>query len=305
MSRSVRIVVRILGVLVLITLIVWLVLYAFFRPVQSSEPDAQLPNPAAVYCEEQGGTIEMRTTADGGQHGVCLLPDGSECDEWALYRDECGPAGATAQGAELIIAPSPVVLQPGQPVKVTGAGYEPGATIALRLGVRDAGLSDENLVTVTVDARGMFQVEMVLPTEWPGTQNRIVERELVIAAVDETRGQTVGIAPFAAKVEWTVECFDDCMIFARDIALVYVAQRYGQAVPAPDAGWTLVAREESIAAGGSPARIVHYFAAGKWATTVSYKVGALRPVVYVIEIGDADSGFAWTGTVNTSGQVSE
>lgn len=98
-----------------------------------------------------------------------------------------------------------------------------------------------------------------------------------------------------------MECFDDCMIFARDITLAYLAEQYGQAVPAPDAGCTLVAMEEPIAEEGSPTRIVHHFAAGEWTTTVSYEVGALGPVAYAIGIGDADTGFAWVGMVNTAG----
>jgi putative hemolysin len=51
-----------------------------------------LPNPASVYCEQQGYTLDIRTASDGSQSGVCLFPDGSECDEWAYFRGECKPA---------------------------------------------------------------------------------------------------------------------------------------------------------------------------------------------------------------------
>jgi putative hemolysin len=51
-----------------------------------------LPNPASVFCEQQGYTLEIRTAADGSQSGVCVFPDGSECDEWAYFRGECTPA---------------------------------------------------------------------------------------------------------------------------------------------------------------------------------------------------------------------
>ncbi len=54
---------------------------------------AGVPNPASAYCEEQGYTLEIRTDENGGQYGVCVFPDGSECDEWAFYRGECGPGG--------------------------------------------------------------------------------------------------------------------------------------------------------------------------------------------------------------------
>lgn len=56
----------------------------------AQEPQPGMPNPASVYCEEQGGLLEIRTGADGGQFGVCIFPDGSECEEWAFLRGECG-----------------------------------------------------------------------------------------------------------------------------------------------------------------------------------------------------------------------
>lgn len=52
---------------------------------------ANMPNPASVYCEDQGGTVEIRTGADGGQSGICIFADGSECEEWAFFRGECAP----------------------------------------------------------------------------------------------------------------------------------------------------------------------------------------------------------------------
>jgi putative hemolysin len=55
-------------------------------------PPVNLPNPASVNCEENGNILEIRTAADGSQSGVCVFPDGSECDEWVFFRGECGPA---------------------------------------------------------------------------------------------------------------------------------------------------------------------------------------------------------------------
>jgi putative hemolysin len=54
-----------------------------------------MPNPASVYCEQQGFKVEIRTAADGNQAGFCLFPDGSECDEWTYFRGECTPASST------------------------------------------------------------------------------------------------------------------------------------------------------------------------------------------------------------------
>lgn len=72
--------------------------------VPTDIPQANLPNPASVYCVEQGFESQIRTAADGSQSGVCIFPDGSECDEWAYYRGECGPAnqnGSTSSSTEI------------------------------------------------------------------------------------------------------------------------------------------------------------------------------------------------------------
>ncbi|MBE0684779.1 MAG: DUF333 domain-containing protein [Anaerolineaceae bacterium] len=50
---------------------------------------ANMPNPASVFCEENGGSLEIRTSEDGSQAGICVFPDGSECDEWSFFRGEC------------------------------------------------------------------------------------------------------------------------------------------------------------------------------------------------------------------------
>ena len=57
----------------------------------STGPDAGLPNPASVYCEEQDGKSEIRTAEGGTQYGVCVFEDESECEEWSFYRGECKP----------------------------------------------------------------------------------------------------------------------------------------------------------------------------------------------------------------------
>lgn len=50
---------------------------------------ANIANPAAAYCSQQGNRPEIRTAADGSQNGACRFPNGNECDEWAFYRGEC------------------------------------------------------------------------------------------------------------------------------------------------------------------------------------------------------------------------
>jgi putative hemolysin len=58
------------------------------------ESPLDMPNPASKFCRDQGFQLELRTDASGTT-GYCVFPDGSECEEWAYYRGECGPADAT------------------------------------------------------------------------------------------------------------------------------------------------------------------------------------------------------------------
>jgi putative hemolysin len=81
--------------------------WAFYRgecePGDSLNMGANIPNPASVFCEENGGTLEIRTAEDGSQSGVCIFPDGSECDEWAFFRGECQSGDSTTQNPEVAV----------------------------------------------------------------------------------------------------------------------------------------------------------------------------------------------------------
>lgn len=53
--------------------------------------NASIANPASVYCQDNGGQVVIRTDAGGNQYGICVFPNGTECDEWAYFRGECSP----------------------------------------------------------------------------------------------------------------------------------------------------------------------------------------------------------------------
>ena len=48
-----------------------------------------MPNPASKNCVDKGGKLEIVTEKDGGQVGMCHLPNGVVCEEFALLRKEC------------------------------------------------------------------------------------------------------------------------------------------------------------------------------------------------------------------------
>jgi len=61
---------------------------------RAAEPTpAGMPNPASVHCIQVGGTLTIRKLPDGGEVGTCVFEDGTECEEWALFRKECEPGG--------------------------------------------------------------------------------------------------------------------------------------------------------------------------------------------------------------------
>ncbi|MFN2144690.1 MAG: DUF333 domain-containing protein [Anaerolineales bacterium] len=79
--------------LIAVTILVTILAGTACGPASPEEEpeDIGMANPASVYCEEQGGTLEIRTSKDSSQFGMCVFDDGSECEEWAYFRGECSP----------------------------------------------------------------------------------------------------------------------------------------------------------------------------------------------------------------------
>jgi putative hemolysin len=108
---------------------------------------AALPNPASVFCEDNGYTLEIRQ-GEGGSYGVCLFPDGSECDEWAYFRGECRPGNSLAEPTRPGSVPAAV------PTPVADTGWktyhneEPGYTVEYPASAGIEG-ADDPLQTVT------------------------------------------------------------------------------------------------------------------------------------------------------------
>jgi uncharacterized protein len=53
-----------------------------------SEPATEMANPASVHCINAGGKLTIQRTPQG-EVGMCQLPSGKVCEEWALFRGEC------------------------------------------------------------------------------------------------------------------------------------------------------------------------------------------------------------------------
>lgn len=73
-----------ISIFAIVIIIIGLAYYFFVW----QKKESQLPNPAAVYCLEQGGVLENRIF-EGGERGFCTFDDNSECGQWDFFRDDC------------------------------------------------------------------------------------------------------------------------------------------------------------------------------------------------------------------------
>lgn len=102
---------------------------------------AGLPNPASANCIKQGGDLIIRTDA-AGEVGYCQFPDGSECEEWALFRNECQPKSAatiTSTTGVTVLVPlvsaavaTPQIEAPGLANPVSTNCVNKGGTLEIR-----------------------------------------------------------------------------------------------------------------------------------------------------------------------------
>ena len=51
-------------------------------------PFIGMPNPASFYCQEMGYELRMHDT-DQGTEGICVFPNGAECEEWEFLAGGC------------------------------------------------------------------------------------------------------------------------------------------------------------------------------------------------------------------------
>ena len=70
------------------------ILQRIYSDLEPLDPEGVLRhewvNARGAIARFDRGTVEIREER-GGQRGVCVFDDGSECDEWEFYRGECEP----------------------------------------------------------------------------------------------------------------------------------------------------------------------------------------------------------------------
>lgn len=97
------------------------------EPAATDMPQAGMPNPASVYCEQNGNKLEIHTADDGSQSGICIFPDGSTCDEWAYFRGECGLAQQKSPTPTIVVEATSTASG-GNTEENASGGYMPPGT---------------------------------------------------------------------------------------------------------------------------------------------------------------------------------
>lgn len=260
-------------------------------PATTQEMVVGLANPASVHCEEQGGTLEIRSDADGGQYGVCIFSDGSECEEWAYFNGEC---------------------QPGQ--------SDPESDPSSTLEIADSAQARQAVVTYICEQYGLS-----LPTEWEestdglvgSTTKRYMSEDWTIEVTapvvppDSTIYSTL-VTQITTAFYWEgtisangvieeINLIPPATILnqeqSRDAIVAYMIEIYGLADPG---AWTAQDVEQTV-----PGAIRSVYTAEGWVVEVVHY--ATAPVVgsYQVTVDIIIEVMRWEGEISSRGDITE
>jgi putative hemolysin len=57
--------------------------------LEDTPVDETIVNPYEALCRAKNFKYETKVRSDGSEHGVCIFPDGKECDAWDYYVGYC------------------------------------------------------------------------------------------------------------------------------------------------------------------------------------------------------------------------
>ncbi len=135
--------------------------------------NAGIANPASVYCEANGGKLEIRIdSVSGGQIGICVFSDNSACEEWRLFRKECEPGKNIA-----VFSPAPNA-EVSLPFKISGQARVFENQLNVR--VKDSAgkiIYNDNVYANSPDMGqfGLFEKEITQLDNLPADKKIIIE----------------------------------------------------------------------------------------------------------------------------------
>jgi hypothetical protein len=158
------------------------------------QPAVSLPAPSADVSvapnapEPEAASVVSEPTFAVAQPSVEIIPAAPQEPE-----ADAAPAVSVAV-SEPAIRLTPDSGAAGSEISVEGVGFAPGLSLGIYVSVPNAGYGPDTLATATTDEQGAFQINFVLPADWPISQPALV----VIAGTAD--GSVKAIAPFACQI---------------------------------------------------------------------------------------------------------
>jgi putative hemolysin len=90
---------KIITIISLVVIVLGILYLTNYKKESLKDSEVQIANPASTFCIESGGTLEIVETPES-QMGNCTLPNGTVCEEWALFRGECASENNEVQTGE-------------------------------------------------------------------------------------------------------------------------------------------------------------------------------------------------------------
>jgi len=121
---------------------------------------------------------------------------------------------------------------------------------------------------------------------------------LVLSALIFHGCESITESPTATPTSTPAEA-PEGVVAARDAALTYVTEHYGEEAPASDLPWA----EKRTTPEGLVGLETYEYTAEDWVIMISYPVVAPEKVVYEVVVANETTGFQWEGEVDAAGEV--
>lgn len=124
------------------------------QPQTSSSNPVKIGNPAAIYCQQMGYTYQTLPDGEGGESGICVMPDMTECAAWDFLSGQCGAqfSYCAQNGYETLTLAQGGVYAPQHAVCVDASGKTIG-------GVEELSRLPDKLTSCSEDATAEFSAQ--------------------------------------------------------------------------------------------------------------------------------------------------
>ena len=158
------------------------------------------------------------------------------------------------------------------------------------------------LLSALLPLTGCFNLEVGIVTPAPDQETTATSQPTEPTATPQPTEPTAtptSVEPHIVEAPTPLTAPEEVQM-ARDAALTYLSEQYGEKAPAPDLAWRVELVTSGLVGAGK-----YQYVAGDWSIRIDYPVVAPHLVVYEVTIDNATAGFLWQGEVDANGQVTD